>query len=223
MCGRYTLSAPGDVIAESFDLSEVPDLPPRYNIAPTQEVAAIRAEGAGKERRLVVLRWGLVPRWAADPSIGNRMINARAETVAEKPAFRSAFKRQRCLVLADGYYEWKKAEDGGKQPYFLRLEGGEPFAFAGLWERWDKEGAPIESCTLLTTEPNELSGTIHNRMPVILARRDHGLWLDPAVDDAGRLLPLLAPYTSGPMEAWPVSRFVNSPANDSPRCIERAT
>ena len=122
--------------------------------------------------------------------------------------------------MADGYYEWQKAEGGTKQPYYIRLEGGGPFAFAGLWERWDKEGGPIESCTLLTTEPNELSGAIHDRMPVILARSDHALWLDPAVGEAERLKPLLVPYRAGPMEAWPVSRLVNSPANDSPRCVE---
>lgn len=218
MCGRYTLTAPGDAIVEAFSLPEVPDLRPRYNIAPTQEVAAVRR---GKEGRgFAWLKWGLVPRWAEDPSIGNRMINARSETAAEKPSFRSAFKKQRCLVVADGYYEWKKLPDGTKQPYYIRLKGGAPFGIAGLWEHWEGEGGPVDSCTLLTTSPNELAGSIHDRMPVILAPEDYDLWLDPAVADRAKLEALLRAYDGEKMEAWPVSRFVNSPTNDGPRCIE---
>ena len=220
MCGRYTLTAPGDAIVEAFDLQGDLEVAPRYNIAPTQEVAAVRVEKPAAERALVHLKWGLVPRWAEDPSIGNRMINARSETVAEKPAFRWAFKKQRCLVLADGYYEWKKLADGTKQPYYFRLEGGKPFGFAALWERWGKEGEEVQSCALLTTSPNELAATVHDRMPVILSPEDYDLWLDPATSDAGKLASLLMSYPAGEMETWPVSRFVNKPANDSPRCIE---
>ncbi|MFN7961933.1 MAG: SOS response-associated peptidase [Thermoanaerobaculia bacterium] len=221
MCGRYTLSTPGDVLAERFETPEIPGLRPRYNVAPTQEVAAVRRpKGAKSGREMVLLRWGLVPRWAEDPSIGSRLINARAETAPEKPSFRSAFKRQRCLVLADGFYEWKKNPDGTKQPFYVRLKSGEPFAFAGLWEHWDKEGEPVESCTLLTTEPNPLMAGIHDRMPVILDPACYELWLDPGVSDKDRLETLLAPYPADAMEARPVSRFVNSPANDSPRCVE---
>ena len=220
MCGRYTLSVPGDVVAELFEVDEVPELEPRYNIAPTQEVAAVRRRRGQAGRELIPLRWGLIPRWAEDPSIGNRMINARAETVAEKPSFRSAFKRQRCLVVADGFYEWKKNADGTKQPYFIHLASGEPFGFAGLWERWDKEGEPIESCTLLTTEPNTLMASLHDRMPVILPREAWETWLDQEISDRDRLEPLLAPYDPAAMEAWPVSRRVNSPFNQGPGCRE---
>lgn len=223
MCGRYTLTVSGDALAESFELPEIPELSPRYNIAPTQEVPAVRVEQEGGPRRLTPLRWGLIPFWADDPSIGNRMINARAETVTEKPSFRTSFKKRRCLVVADGFYEWKKAEGGAKQPYYIRLEDGEPFAFAGLWDRWQREGEEIHSFTILTTQPNDLVKPLHNRMPVILPREAYDLWLDPGVSDADRLLPLLAPYDPEAMEAYPVSRYVNSPANDSPRCIEAAT
>ncbi|HEX4953865.1 MAG TPA: SOS response-associated peptidase [Thermoanaerobaculia bacterium] len=219
MCGRYTLATPGDVIAQQFELAATPSLAPRYNVAPTQEVPAVRAaKGGGRE--LAMMKWGLVPRWAEDPSIGNRLINARSETAAEKPSFRSAFKRQRCLVLADGFYEWQKAAGGVKQPFHIRLAGGGPFAFAGLWEHWQKEGQTVESCTLLTTGPNPLMAPIHDRMPVILDPTEYDLWLDPGQSDRARLEALLDPFPAERMEAWPVSRFVNSPTNDSPRCIE---
>lgn len=220
MCGRYTLTAPGDAIVEAFDLQTDLELRPRYNIAPTQVVAAVRVGKPGTGRALVELKWGLIPRWAEDPSIGNRMINARSETVAEKPAFRSAFKKQRCLVLADGYYEWKKLADGTKQPYYFRVEGGRPFGFAALWERWGREGEEIQSCALLTTSPNPLAATVHDRMPVILSEKDYDLWLDPAISDAEKLTRLFVSYPAEKMETWPVSRFVNKPGNDSPRCIE---
>ncbi len=219
MCGRYTLATPGDVIAQQFALAATPSLTARYNIAPTQEVPAVRAAQGGA-RELAMMKWGLVPRWAEDPSIGNRLINARSETVAEKPAFRSAFKRQRCLVLADGFYEWQKVGAGAKQPFHIRLAGGGPFAFAGLWEHWQKEGQTVESCTLLTTGPNGLMAPIHDRMPVILDPAEYELWLDPRQTDRARLEPLLDSFPAEGMEAWPVSRLVNSPGNDSPRCIE---
>ena len=226
MCGRFTLTDPDQDLTVQFNLPEIPDLKPRYNIAPTQPVAAVRvAEDAvsadgGVARELVQLRWGLIPFWAKDPAIGARMINARSETAAEKPAFRAAFKRRRCLVIADGFYEWQK-QNGGKQPFFIHLEDGRPFAFAGLWEHWEgADGSVVESCTLLTTAPNDLLRPLHNRMPVILLPGDYELWLDPEVQQPDLLKPLLGPYPPGEMEAYPVSKWVNKPQNDDPRCIE---
>ncbi|QDV36944.1 SOS response-associated peptidase [Tautonia plasticadhaerens] len=220
MCGRYTLRAKRETIAEAFDLPEVPELPARYNIAPTQDVPVVRPGPDQGHRTLCLLHWGLIPSWADDPSIGNKMINARAETVAEKPAFRHAFKTKRCLVVADGFYEWRR-EGKHKRPYFIRMKDDRPFAFAGLWERWDKGGGPIESCTLITGEPNEVVAPVHDRMPVILHDSDYDIWLDPEVTDPKMLRPLLVPYPAEEMEAYPVSTLVNSPANDVDECIER--
>lgn len=221
MCGRYTLTTPGEVIAEIFDLPEAPEVSARYNVAPTQEVAAIRADEETGERRFATLRWGLVPHWAKDPSIGNRMINARSESVAEKPAFRSSFKKKRCLVLADGFYEWQKVADGKKQPWYFRLESGDPFAFAGLWASWSRgDDDRLETCTLLTTDANALVKKAHHRMPVILSPEDLDLWLDPQVTDREPLEALLDPFDPARMIAFPVSTRVNSPANDDPSVIE---
>jgi putative SOS response-associated peptidase YedK len=169
-----------------------------------------------------------VPHWADDPAIGNRMINARSETVAEKPAFRASFKRKRCLILADGFYEWQKVEGGAKQPWYYRLKSGDPFAFAGLWAHWeprdktpeDKREEPFDSCTILTTAANELVKKVHHRMPVILRPEDHDLWLDREIDDRDRLEAVLGRYDPAEMIAYPVSRRVNSPANDDPSVIE---
>ncbi|TNF78146.1 MAG: SOS response-associated peptidase [Acidobacteria bacterium] len=223
MCGRYTLSSPTDLLADLLELDSVPDLAPRYNIAPTQEAAVVRVTGETGARTLDLLRWGLIPFWSKDPGIGNRMINARAETVGEKPAYRTSFKRKRCLVPADGFYEWQ-ATGGPKQPFYFRFEGGGPFALAGLWDRWEKgEGDPIETFTILTTEPNEVVAPVHRRMPVILDRETMAIWLDPAIEDAERLTPLLGPFPAAGMEGFPVSTFVNSPGNDTPRCIEPLT
>jgi putative SOS response-associated peptidase YedK len=219
MCGRFTLTDPNADLAVQFDLPSIPSLQPRYNIAPTQPVAAVRIAAEGTVREMVLLHWGLIPFWAKDPEIGARMINARAETVADRPAFRHAFRRRRCLVVADGFYEWQK-QNGTKQPFYIRLRDAQPFAFAGLWERW--EGADtgvIESCTLLTTQPNELMLPLHNRMPVILQPKDYDLWLDPEMQKVESLQPLLQPYPSQEMAAYAVSRWVNSPDNDDPRCI----
>jgi putative SOS response-associated peptidase YedK len=220
MCGRYTLATPVERLAEEFgfDGSSV-ELSPNYNVAPTQGVAAILAENGGK--RLEVLRWGLIPPWADDPQIGSRMINARAETAPEKPSFRRAFRERRCLIPADGFYEWQRA-NGGKQPYYIHMKEARPFAFAGLWESWKEEGGPeIRSCTILTTKPNALAGEIHDRMPVILPTGSYDVWLDPEAEK-DELYGLLAPYPEDEMEAYPVSRFVNSPQNNDPRCIEPA-
>ncbi len=217
MCGRYTLSVPAGALAEEFGLTgPLPEVPSRYNIAPTQEVAAVLANGG---RHLEMLRWGLIPPWADDPGIGSRMINARSETAAEKPSFRSAFKRRRCLIPADGFYEWQRTGNG-KQPYYIHMKDGSSFAFAGLWESWGKGVEEIRTCTILTTEANELVGEVHQRMPVIVAPENYEIWLDPDLHDANRLTPLPTPYPSEALEAYPVSRFVNSPSNDGERCVE---
>ncbi|MGO9115947.1 MAG: SOS response-associated peptidase [Thermoguttaceae bacterium] len=223
MCGRFTLRAPASVIAEQFALFEVPLLKPRFNIAPTQPVPVIRmtAQQAQPQRQFVFMHWGLVPSWADDPAIGNRMINARAETAAEKPSFRTALRRRRCLIVADGFYEWQTVGKR-RQPMFIHMRDDQPLAFAGLWESW--EGAnhsALESCTILTTAANDVVRPIHDRMPAILAPEDYGPWLDPAVQKPEPILPLLRPYPSASMEAYPVSAGVNSPARDDERCLER--
>jgi len=220
MCGRFTLSQPAETLAELFQLSAVPPLEPQYNIAPTQQVAAVLVDPGTNTRQLKWLHWGLIPAWSKDTKMGARLINARAETVREKPAFRAAFKQRRCLVVADGFYEWQQLL-GKKQPNYVRMQNGQPFAFAGLWEHW--QGAShhvIDSCTILTTEPNELLRPIHNRMPVILKPQDYNLWLDPAVQQPELLQPLLRPYPSEAMTAFPVSPQVNNPTNNSPALVE---
>lgn len=219
MCGRYTLGADITELEKRFDLGRQ-DLhgliTRRYNIAPTQEVLAITNNGG---RRAELLRWGLIPHWAKDRAIGSRMINARAETVAEKPSFRTAFKRQRCLIPADGFYEWKNTPDG-KEPMRIGLKSWEPFAFAGLWEVWrSPDNEVITSCAIVTTQANEFMEPIHNRMPVILPRGAESIWLDNEAD-AGILQELLMPQSAPDMEAYQVSKLVNSPRNDEPACIE---
>jgi putative SOS response-associated peptidase YedK len=218
MCGRFTLGATAATLAAQFDLANVPTWTPRYNIAPTQEVLVVLQPSPQANREARLHRWGLIPPWAKDPSIGNRMINARAETVATKPAFRRAFKERRCLLLADGLYEWQRQERR-KQPFYIRLRDGRPFAFAGLWEHWEGcEGMAIQSCTILTTTSNEVVGRIHDRMPVILSPTDYDRWLDPSIQEPAVLQPLLRPYSADEMTAYPVSTLVNSPANDTPGC-----
>jgi len=221
MCGRFTLRAAGHDVAEQFEVSEPGDWKPRYNIAPSQPVAVVHVVAKDSSiRELAQLRWGLIPSWAKDPAIGNRLINARAETVADKPAFRVAFRRRRCLIIADGFYEWRKVGKG-KIPYFFRLREDRPFAFAGLRESWqDSNNHSIESCTIITTSPNKTVQPIHNRMPVILDPKDYDLWIDPAVTQPELLLSVLCPCPSDELEAFPVSSIVNKPANDNPRCVE---
>jgi putative SOS response-associated peptidase YedK len=220
MCGRYTLRTPIDVLAEGFEIEEHPSsITPNYNVAPTQEVAAVVEED--EKRKLEMFHWGLIPSWAKDPAIGNKMINARAETVAEKPSFRSAFKKRRCLILADGFYEWRKTDDG-KQPYYIKMQDDSPFAFAGLWETWDKYGEEVRSGTIITTDANDLMTEIHHRMPVILHPENYEAWLDPGFDEKEALTSLLKPYPADAMEAYPVSRRVNKPSNNEPSVLEPA-
>jgi putative SOS response-associated peptidase YedK len=219
MCGRYTLTTPAPKLAEHFHLHTVPDLAPRYNIAPTQSVAVVRA-AALEGRTLTMARWGLVPSWAADPSIGNRLLNARAETVADKPAFRAALRQRRCLIPADGFYEWQPLPGRKKLPYHIRLRRGGPFAFAGLWERWPApDGRPLESCTILTTEANELVRPIHDRMPVILQEEAYAAWLNPEQHDVHRIQTWLRPYLAEEMLAVAVGAAVGNARFDDPQCL----
>lgn len=221
MCGRFTLTVDPADLKEAFYWVNFgnADFSPRYNIAPTQGVPVVTNDGG---KKLDFFTWGLVPFWAKDPSIGSRMINARSETLAEKPSFRSAYRRRRCLILADGFYEWQKVTGSKiKIPNYIRLKSGSPFAFAGLWEDWHSpDGSQILSTTIITTEPNELMKSIHNRMPVILPESAYELWLDPADKTPRQLQHILQPYPSEGMEAYPVSRLVNSPSNDTSDCIQ---
>lgn len=219
MCGRYTLAADQSELQQTFPGFAFPDeLPRRFNIAPGTQVAVVPNNG---ERTLRLHRWGLVPFWAKDPKIGNRMINARSETLAEKPAFREAYRKRRCLVLADGFYEWRQ-DPGAKTrtPVYIRLKSERPFAFAGLWESWQPGGEePLLTCTILTTEPNDMMAKIHHRMPVILPAGAYDRWLHPDPKRPAELADLLGPYPASEMAAHPVSRLVNNPKNDSPDCI----
>ncbi len=263
MCGRFTLRTPAGQLVQQFELASVPDLAPRYNIAPTQDVAAVRAAETGQSsrhtpcavvgqafqparqtgmsapqnttpcavaadgtrsvpatgRELVMLRWGLIPPWADDPRVGSRSINARSETADSKPMFREPFRHRRCLIVADGFYEWQSVGHV-KQPYYIHAADDRPFAFAGLWERWRRGQQMIESCTILTTDVNERLAPLHDRMPVILQPLDYELWLDPAVEEVERLKPLLVPCSDEMLALHPVSTDVNRPANDSPACIQ---
>lgn len=230
MCGRYTLTDPGAELLRHFQLDALPpDYSPRYNIAPTQPVVAVIADEKG--RRAGYLRWGLIPRWAKDPAIGSRMINARAETVAEKPSFRTALRRRRCLLPADGFYEWQ-VRNGRKQPVRFTASKGGLFAFAALWESWrPKSVTPprqtgtaspdevIHTCTIITTDANEFVRPVHHRMPVILHPDDYDLWLDRDIQDPEAVLPLLKSAPEGALQMYDVSVFVNSARNESPRCI----
>ena len=217
MCGRFSIFADPERLAERFDAGLPPEgLRPRYNAAPTQSLPVLLNE---EDRVIQLLRWGLVPFWAKDPSIGSQMINARAETLAEKPAFRNALKKRRCLVLADGFYEWQKTLTG-KAPMRITLASGEPFAFAGLWENWDlPEGDKLRTFTIITTSPNELVAPIHNRMPVILRPEHEPLWLDNDAEPSA-WLDVLRPYPSELMKAYPVSKRVNFVGNDDAEVVE---
>ena len=217
MCGRFTLSQPINAIASAFNIAQIPPLEPRYNIAPTQLIPSILSAPGG-EKQLQMLRWGLIPSWAKDAKISAKLINARAETVSEKPSFKAAFKRRRCLIIADGFYEWQRQEKK-KQPYYFRLQNAQLFAFAGLWEQWKSPDEDIiNSCTILTTEANDLLRPIHDRMPVILESKDYGLWLDSEAQQP-QLQQLLRPYQADLMTSYTVSTKVNNPKNNTPECI----
>ena len=218
MCGRFALRIPPKSIQQHYSLPESLELSPHYNIAPSQAVAVVRKLSGKKARQLDLLRWGLVPHWAKDNKIGYRMINARAETLSQKPSFRTAFNRHRCLIAADGFYEWLH-EGKVKQPFFIQMKDKTVFSFAGLWESWNSpEGKVLESCTIITTSANELVRQIHDRMPVILPPEQYAEWLDNSIP-AESVQKFLMPFPSDEMEAYRVGSMVNSPKNDTPECI----
>lgn len=219
MCGRFTQTQPATVIAQIFQLAEVSETLPQYNIAPSHSVSTVLYPTRESCRTYKQLQWGLIPHWSKDPKIGNKLINARAETVAEKPSFRQAFQKRRCLIIADGFYEWK-TQPKQKQPYYFHLQNHQPFAFAGLWEQWqDPTGETLETCTIITTEANEIMAPIHDRMPVVLAKKDYEQWLDPTLTDSSQLQPLLHPFPTSEMLAYPVSTKVNKPSVNFPELI----
>ena len=217
MCGRFTLTVNPADLQETFENYTFPQtFAPRFNIAPTQPILAIPNDD---RRTADFFIWGLIPMWAKDPSIGSRLINARAETIEEKPSFRGSLKYKRCLILADGFYEWKSAGKT-KIPYFIHMSDRKPFAFAGLWDSWNSpDGSQVKSCTIITTEPNDLMSLIHNRMPAILHPRDYEKWLDPSAQTPETLKPLIKPYPAEEMNAYPVSTLVNKPENDIPGLV----
>jgi putative SOS response-associated peptidase YedK len=223
MCGRFTLTASVDQLIDRFDIEyflEQEDFLPSYNIAPSQSVVAVINNG--RHNKMGYLRWGLIPPWAKDMSIGHKMINARSETLLEKPSFRTAYKKKRCLIIADSFYEWKRLDEKRKIPMRIKLKSEELFAMAGLWENWQSpEGKSIFSCTVITTTPNKLVEGIHDRMPVILRPEDERTWLDPNINDTRILEPLLTPLEEKWMEVYEVSSLVNSPKNNSIELIHR--
>ena len=222
MCGRYVRTTPIEQFAKLFHAEGHPECWPSYNIPPSTKVLVARNTPEGG-RELAALKWGLVPAWSDEPKTEYSTINARAETVAQKPAFRSAFRHRRCLIASDGFYEWHPQPDGHKQPYFIYLKDHAPFAFAGIWEHWEREGKTLDSCSIIVTTANTLMQPIHERMPVILSPDQYDAWMDPNVTDAEHLLPLLAPYPPEMMQLHPVKTTVNSPRNEGPELIIDAT
>ena len=219
MCGRYRLTAKERYLRDHFRLDDDPTWTPRWNIAPTQQIATIRQHRTEPRRIFGLMRWGLIPSWAKESSIGLKTINAMAETAAEKPAFRDAMKLRRCLIPADGFYEWKRLGPKEKQPYNFGMADDSPFAFAGLWERWrDHDDHTIETCTILTTKPNWLIADVHDRMPVMLTAEDYDLWLDPGITNPKRVADCLRAFDAALMKKYPVSARVNRSENDNPDC-----
>ncbi len=220
MCGRFTKKSSKEDLRKRFgfnDTSEDTLFEPRYNIAPSQEQPVLIVS---QDKRIVtMMKWGLVPHWSKDPKIGFKMINARSEGIHEKPSFKTPLRERRCLVLADGFYEWHKPDKKTKIPYYFKLKSNEPFAFAGLWDVWEKDGQTLKTFTIITTTPNQLMEPIHGRMPVILEEKDEAKWLDPEIRKPSDLIPLLKPYASDEMECFRVSTIVNSPKNDVPECL----
>ena len=223
MCGRFTLTATVDQLIDRFDVEfflQEEEYVPNFNVAPSQSVLAVINNGS--QNKMGFLRWGLIPPWAKDMSIGYKMINARAETLSEKPSFRNAYKKKRCLIVADSFYEWKRSDSKNKTPMRIKLKSNELFAMAGLWEKWQSpEGKTFYSCSVITTLPNELVQNIHDRMPVILKPEDEKYWLDPSITDTSKLHHLLKPLEQDLMEAYEVSPLVNSPKNNSIELIQR--
>ena len=219
MCGRFIQAASGEVLARQFGLALPVDYSPRYNVAPSQRVVGIRAAADGA-RELAWLRWGLIPAWSPEPRLKYSTINARAETVADKPTYRQAFRQRRCLIPVDGFYEWQKTE-GRKQPHCIGLADGAPFVFAGLWERWEREGQVVESCTILVTQANQRIAAIHDRMPVILDATEYDAWLEPTIRDPDQLLPLLRPYRAEGVTLWPVGFQINRPKSEGPELMAK--
>ena len=220
MCGRFNLHANPALLAEIFQLLRQPDWSPRYNIAPSQPVLVIRQQADGT-RLGERLRWGLIPSWADDPAIGSKMINARSESIATKPAFRDAFRRRRCLVPANGFYEWEKITTKEKQPWHIFSRSDALLTFAGLWDTWNSpDGEKVETCTILTTDANPFMSPVHDRMPVILPMEAFGAWLDPGLNDPAALQQWLVPSSAEGLDREPVGKLVNSPCNDSPKCIQ---
>ncbi|MBD3190744.1 MAG: hypothetical protein GF308_08870 [Candidatus Heimdallarchaeota archaeon] len=235
MCGRFAQISPAHILRKIFRLlADLPEIPPRYNIAPGQNIYVIRdivireeqqqtSETPEFKRELSQLKWGLIPFWAEDSKIGSRFINARAESAAKKEAYRVSFRNRRCLIPADGFYEWETQFKGRKQPFFVRPKNDQPFALAGLWDRWEDPmgGTVIESCTILTTEANELLKPIHKRMPAIISPDNYDLWLNPTMNRPDRLNPLLQPFESSAMIIYPVSSYANNSQNEGPKCIKK--
>ncbi|MGM7722428.1 SOS response-associated peptidase [Metabacillus sp. Hm71] len=218
MCGRFSLATNQVILQEQFEFIIHEEIKYRFNIAPSQDILAVGSNG--RNRVGVSMRWGLVPPWSMDLKIGNKLINARAETIDQKPSFRQAFMKKRCLILSDGFFEWKK-QDNRKQPYRFIMKDRRPFAFAGLWEQSDIGGEkPLYTCTIITTTANELTKDVHDRMPVILPPDTYDRWLDKDFQDMDTLHSFLSPYEANLMDAYPVSNIVNSPRNDNEKCIQ---
>jgi putative SOS response-associated peptidase YedK len=222
MCGRFLLISSPDVLAAYFSVAALAKVKPHYNIAPSQLVAAVGLDRQGRRDR-AIFRWGLVPSWAQDPK--KAVINARSETVASLPTFAESFRQRRCLIPADGFYEWKKLAGKRKQPFCIRLVGDKPFAFAGIWDSWKPPsgGPPLFTCAILTTRPNELAKSIHDRMPAILAPKDYDVWIDRSVQEPAELKPLLAPYPAEEMHAFPIGPFVNDAKHEGAECLTPAS